>query len=75
MCTRVGFVYVTRQTSNSLERKEVALVKKFLFGLVTGLRSDPTETHRMESYLAAPQKVTNGVWRAFTEVIMPNRGH
>lgn len=44
VCTQVGFIYVTLQTSNSLERKEVELVKKFLFGLLMGLCSDPTET-------------------------------
>ena len=71
-CTQVGFIYVTLQTSNSLERKDVELVKKFLFRLVMGLCSDPTKTHSMESYPQAPQKVTNHVWRVFAEVIMSN---
>ena len=71
VCTQVGFIYVTLQTSNSLERKEVELVKKFLFGLLMGCAVIPPKLS-MESYPQAPQKVTVGVWRVFAEVIMSN---
>ena len=71
VCTQVGFIYVTLQTSNSLERKRLNWLRNSCLGSSWGCAVIPPKLS-MESYPQAPQKVTIGVWRVFAEVIMSN---
>ena len=64
VCTQVGFIYVTLQTSNSLERKEVELVKKFLFGLLMGLCGDPMFLARLRLQILCVFTKNRGLQRS-----------